>query len=374
VHKLINTLSAAQREDVLAYLGRTLPIEQLESLTQRSKPRLNLIISSEFAEAKYAREWFVEDVLAKGQPAILGGPKKALNTGVSVDLAISLGSARPFLNRFKVPKAVRVAILSGESGEATIQETATRIAESRKLDLKQSAVFWGFKLPRFGDDEDLTELKNLVEHHRIEVLILDPMYLCLLAGGSDVDAKNMLEMGPALQRVTEVGCTPILVHHTRKLGERSAYHPLDLDDLAYTGFAEFARQWLLINRRSSYREGTGHHELWLKVGGSMGHNSLWGVDVDEGQLDTRFAGRTWDVNVKTGDEVREARQKQGSKDDDAVRDVVAALKDGPLTQTKLRDVLGWRTDRLKRVLELAITENALTLDGKKYARTEPLAA
>ena len=54
---------------------------------------------ADFADADYSCEWLVDDALALGQPAILGGPKKALKTGVSADLALSLGSGRPFLGR-----------------------------------------------------------------------------------------------------------------------------------------------------------------------------------------------------------------------------------------------------------------------------------
>lgn len=376
LHKIVDRLSYDQREGVLAFLRDTLPLDQLEDLVEDPEPEFELITSAEFADGDYSREWLIDDVLTRGQPAILGGPKKALKTGVSVDLALSLGSASSFLGRFRVPKAVRVAIVSGESGDATLQETAIRIAKSRKLDLRESSVFWGFKLPKLGDDRDLAGLRRAIERHKIEVLILDPTYLCLLAGGSAVDASNMLQMGPALQRVTEVGCTPIMVHHSKKLDKRFVHNPLDLDDLAYSGFAEFARQWLLINRRSPFQEGSGRHELWLKIGGSFGHSSLWGVDVEEGQLSTRFAGRTWDVTVRPADAVREAAttQARDEKDGDAIKSVLTALESGPQTQTKLRGALGWRTDRLKRVLDLGVTRNIIEYDGKKYARTETLAA
>src|SRR5688500_7162912 len=87
--------------------------------------------SAQFADAEYSREWLVRSVLLTGQPAVIGGPKKCLKTSLAIDMAISLGSGTKFLGRFKVPEAVRVAVISGESGGAVLQETAGRIAQAK---------------------------------------------------------------------------------------------------------------------------------------------------------------------------------------------------------------------------------------------------
>src|SRR5437764_12826055 len=98
--------------------------------------------SASFAREEYRREWLVEQILAAGQPAVLGGPKKTLKTSLAIDLAISLGSGRPFLGRFAVPRRARVAVLSGESGAATLQETARRVCAARGVELEDCDVLW----------------------------------------------------------------------------------------------------------------------------------------------------------------------------------------------------------------------------------------
>lgn len=142
-------------------------------------------------------------------------------------------------------------------------------------------------------------------------------------------------MGPLLlniaQTCLDVNCTPVLLHHTKKSSENAKnFEPLDLEDLAYAGVAEFARQWILLSRRQPYdpANSPGQHKLWLVAGGSAGHSGLWGVDVDEGILDDNFGGRKWVVAVTTAsiaiqghkdlrDLEREQRQDRKHKNDEA---------------------------------------------------------
>jgi replicative DNA helicase len=273
-------------------------------------PQFQFITSAEFARATYKREWLIRRVLVRGQPGILGGPKKALKTSIIVDAALSMGTGTAFLGEFVVPRPVRVALLSGESGEATLQETALRVAAAKGIDLEAADVLWGFELPQLSNAIHLAALRDALKGAAVEVLFLDPLYLSLLAGGgeSGPQASNVYQMGPLLLGVAraclDVGCTPILAHHFR-LQRSDHYAEPQLEDLAYSGVQEFARQWVLLGRRSKYEPGTGQHRLWLSVGGSAGHSGLWALNIDEGVTDENFSCRQWQVSVSPAGVARE---------------------------------------------------------------------
>lgn len=274
--------------------------EENVTITATKKAHLaeSFIDSKTLASKKFASDWLVESLLVADQPAVIGGQKKTLKTTLSIDMAISLATGTPFLGKFRVPTARKVAVVSGESGKATVQETASRIALAKKVKLADCSIFWSFRLPRLDSLDDRKELKIFLAANKINVVFIDPLYLCLLGRGR-ASAANLYEVGPVLYHAANAcltaGATPVFLHHaTKGSAKRECNGPLDLDDLAFSGIGEFARQWLLLNRREPFQIGSGSHKLWLAAGGSAGHSGCWQADIDEGTL---AAGRKWSVKV-----------------------------------------------------------------------------
>jgi hypothetical protein len=112
--------------------------------------RFDLLDSVALDRIDCRHEFLIDRILVADQSAVLGGPKKTLKTSFAVDLAVSLGSATPFLGTFVVPRSVRVAVLSGESGLATLRDTAQRVCAARNLRLQEIDVLWGGRLPRLS--------------------------------------------------------------------------------------------------------------------------------------------------------------------------------------------------------------------------------
>ena len=150
----------------------------------------------------------------------------------------------------------------------------------------------------------------------LEVIAIDPAYLCI----GEADHGNLFAIGARLEGISrvcgEIGATLILAHHNRKNGKADPFGPPELEDIAWSGFQEFARQWLLVNRREPYEPGTGQHALWLSAGGSAGHSNLWALDIAEGTQSTP-GGRFWQVSVTPASEARkdtQARQEQAKRE------------------------------------------------------------
>ena len=275
--------------------------------------------SEEFLLTDYRREWLVEGLIVKNEPCVLGGPKKTLKSSICIDLAVSLAAWQPFLGHFFPGGRFRVGVINGESGQATLQQTLRRVCLGKDTSLQRvfENLFWGFKLPRLDDPYELQQFGKQLEEQRLDVVIIDPLYLCLLGSGGGQNASSLFDMGPLLLAAAttclEAGATPIFVHHSTKSSGQQR-RPLDLEDLAFAGIQEFARQWILLSRLENYTAGSGQHRLVLTAGGSAGHSGCWVVEVDEGQLQSDFSGRQWVTQVRTYAEAMQLREAQGTVD------------------------------------------------------------
>jgi replicative DNA helicase len=331
--------------------------------------RADFLSCAALEAAAVAPRWLVTKALVADQPAVVGGPKKSLKTSLVIDLAVSLASGGRFLGAFPVPHPVPVLLLSGESGQAAVLDTAKRVCQAKGVDFRKcDKLLWGFRLPRLSSAADLATLSAALRQRGVKAVIIDPLYLCMLAGGGEgLQASNLFHMGPLLLDVAEAclgaGATPVLVHHARKQGQATwgRDEPIDLEDLAYAGVGEFARQWLLLSPREKFDPEVGEHKLWLRLGGSAGHAGVYGVDVREGAMDASFGGRQWRVSVRPASQAIQAsllakeEQKKKAKlakrvaDEEAVLEALGRSVDG-MTAPDIAQASGVSEDKVRAIL------------------------
>ena len=262
--------------------------------------------------------------------------------------------------------------MSGESGLATIQETARRIAISMGVQLADiGGLIISDQLPVLGNAAYIAALRTMVTGDEIEILILDPAYLCLPTDGNEA---SLFAMGALLREISELcaelGVTLVLIHHTKK-GIAEPFAPPELEGIAWAGFQEWARQWILLGRRERYEPGTGLHKLWLSAGGSAGHSSLWAVDADEGTFDGTTP-RKWEVSIsKATDAIERAQQSDAERrnqqadkkrtvqleaDRKAIVQVMVKYTSGE-TKSVIKDRTGIRSGRLDAAIASLLADS-----------------
>jgi hypothetical protein len=260
------------------------------------------------------KTWLVDGILARWQPGALGGPLKTLKTLVASDLAVSVATGTPFLGTYPLVCKGTVLFFSAEVGEYALAERAEVQAAARGIELHdvETGLFFFARMPDFSDKDNLKTLGLWVKRRKPVLVILDPLYRCF--GPGAVQPTNLFAMGSALGRIADVclegGATPVFVHHSNR--ELQPGQPMQLQDLLFSGLAEFTRQWLLLSWRKPFDPATqGRHELWLNYGGSMGHCGLKVLRVNEGTL----GNRKWEtevMDVPTGQVEKRSARRQGT--------------------------------------------------------------
>ena len=138
-----------------------------------------LLTGRELLALNATPRFLIRNVLVGGQPAIVGGRSKTMKTSVACDLVVSLGSGTPFLGKFDSQR-VNVGFWSGESGAAVVRETAQRIASAKGVSLADCSVSWCFDLPKLCRPDHLDLFCKTIEQHKLQVAVVDPLYLSLL--------------------------------------------------------------------------------------------------------------------------------------------------------------------------------------------------
>jgi hypothetical protein len=308
----------------------------------------DLMPVSQFVRQTHFVDYLIPFVAVKGQPGVISARSKSLKTTVALDALLSMATARPFLGHWEVSSAVRCAMLTAESGAPTIDETLCRIADAKGIDPEEiHNAMISCRCPRLQSRAWLDTIRRTIEERELACLVIDPTYLAA-AGVKQNDLSAVAAMlEPVSRIIQDTGCTIWFVHHNRKVTE-SRYGCPTLEEITGSGWGEWARFWLLLNRRREWDDETGRHWLWLVTGGSAGFGARKWLDVHEGKP-TDSGGRVWEVDVEAaieGEEKEKARKEaakeQGTKDRfaadrQAACESLAELPDCTGTKTDIRD-------------------------------------
>jgi hypothetical protein len=168
--------------------------------------------------------WLVEDLWPADAYGVIGAEDKAGKTWALLDLAVSVATGTPWLERFACPTAGPVLLYLGEGGERAMLRRLRAITRSRGVSVDDlRALFPRFRAPRLADPRELDAIAEDLASvgERVRLVGIDPLYLSVPAGsGADLYAMGALLGG--VQRVCQdAGAALAITTHWNKTGEGS---------------------------------------------------------------------------------------------------------------------------------------------------------
>lgn len=175
--------------------------------------------------------WLVQGVWSNTAHGLLAGEAKTYKSLLMMDLAVSVASATPFLNRFPVAKAGPVILIQEENDPVDMHDRLMRITASRGFAPRAHTANGrlhfdtGERLPvsmlnrqgfHLNDEKDLEYLNKWASQIKPALIALDPLYL-MTPGLNTNEASDMTPVLENLLRIKQAhDCGILLVHHFRK--------------------------------------------------------------------------------------------------------------------------------------------------------------
>jgi hypothetical protein len=179
------------------------------------------IPASALEEPDPSRLWLVENLWQRSGTGIVGGSAKGAKTWLCLDLALSIASNTPALDRFAVHRPGGVLFVSAEGGQAYLKGRLNALCAHRglkldslphRLDMISTAI-------RIDTPEGLGRLEATIEAVRPVLLVLDPIVRL-----HRIDENSASSVSALLSSLTELqqrhDLAILVAHHSTKQGAR----------------------------------------------------------------------------------------------------------------------------------------------------------
>ena len=188
-----------------------------------SDQEFELLKISDIKEPK-GPQWLVTDLWAVNAVGIIAGEPKSYKTWLGLDLALSVASGTPCLDKFEVPERGPVLIYLAEDTLWSLKQRLTSISQHRGLSLEDLPLYT-LTAPRLQlaspgryrqqEQNDQDRLRAKIQKLKPKLVLLDPLVRI-----SQADENNANEMSELLGYVRglqrEFNTCVALTHHMRK--------------------------------------------------------------------------------------------------------------------------------------------------------------
>ncbi len=160
--------------------------------------------------------WLIRAFWARAGVGMIGGSPKSCKSWLGLDMALSVASGTPCLDRFGVDAPGPVVIYLAEDAAPAVRSRLDALCRHRNLDLTQLDLF-AITSPvlRLDLTRDQQALQHTMQRYRPRLLLLDPLVrLHRLDENSAAEISGLLGYLRELQRSFD--CAVVLVHHASK--------------------------------------------------------------------------------------------------------------------------------------------------------------
>lgn len=190
-------------------------------MTSNGDP-LPVVRVGEIPREENARRWLVEPLWGDSSVGLIGGAPKCCKTWLGLDLALSVATGTPCLDRYPAPRAGPVLVYLAEDALPLVRRRVEGMARHRGLDLAAVEIHV-ITAPtlRLDREPHRTRLLETAKRIRPRLLLLDPLVrLHGIDENSATEVAALLAYFRSLQRRLDLSV--MLVHHTRKNGAAAA--------------------------------------------------------------------------------------------------------------------------------------------------------
>jgi hypothetical protein len=217
-----------------------LPRHEIETVvrsvyrTESGVGQFNVMRLSEFMLKFGSSEvkWTVADWLPESTIGFLVSPPAGFKTWITYDLAVSIATGKPFLDKYPVLSSGPVLIVQQEDFAGDIASRSGNIILNRLCieppsteddsfevsnipsDREAPIFFHIERKVKFDDEAVMRKLHDLIKSEGIRLVIIDPLYSA--ARTDDYLTEAVSHMMRLKDIRDDTGCSFLIVHHTRK--------------------------------------------------------------------------------------------------------------------------------------------------------------
>ena len=293
--------------------------------------------------------WLIEDIWLRGSHGMVAGEPKTFKSTIAMDLAISVASGTPFLNKYKVMETGPVIILQNENAEWIMKDRTEKITASKDLigSVNWPKVTFAPELPitflnnsgyNLSDPGDMKTLEDMIKVIKPVLVILDPLYL--MFEGDINSAKDLMPVLQWLMHIKNTYRTSVLVvHHWNKGGASPRGGQRMLGSTTLHGWVESA-MYFSVNGDSTTDEGTFSKVKVEREFRAAGNLANLDVEIQMGKIDVPIYIPVVSDIVSSG----------GSSND--LLDLLSMYPNG-ISQTQAAKELGIGRSRLTTLMDQA---------------------